>query len=64
MLVDAEPVVRHAAANALQIIDAAWRLSPDAQKAIPQLEAALKDSEYWVRESAVKALARIRGQQP
>ena len=32
-----------------------------AQKASPELEAALKHKEYWVRESAAKALARIRG---
>jgi len=30
-----------------------------AQSAVPQLKAALKDKEYWVRQSAASALARI-----
>lgn len=59
-LVDKESVVRHGSANALQIINFQWRISEEAQKAIPFLEAALKDEEYWVREAATKALARIR----
>ena len=59
-LVDKESVVRHGAANALQIINFQWRISEEAQKAIPFLESALKDDEYWVREAATKALARIK----
>ena len=59
-MVDKESVVRHGAANALQIINFQWRISEEAQKAIPFLEAAQKDEEYWVREAATKALARIR----
>jgi len=59
-LVDRESVVRHAAANALQIISFKWQISEEAKEAIPFLEASLKDEEYWVRESAAKALARIR----
>lgn len=59
-LVDKESVVRHGAANALQIINFQWRISEEAQKAIPFLEAAQKDDEYWVREAATKALARIK----
>ena len=59
-MVDKESVVRHGAANALQIINFQWRISEEAQKAIPFLEAAQKDEEYWVREAATKARARIR----
>ena len=49
-------------AAALQNPSAGVRLkAAAAQKASPELEAALKHKEYWVRESAAKALARIRG---
>ncbi len=59
-LIDRESVVRHAAANALQIINFEWRISEEAQKMVPLLEAGLDNEEYWVREAAAKALARIR----
>jgi HEAT repeat protein len=59
-LIDKESAVRHGAANALQIINCEWRISDEAQKAVPTLEAALNDREYWVREAAAKALNRIR----
>ena len=59
-LIDKESVVRHAAANALQVINCEWRISEEAQKSIPQLEATLNDHEYWVRDAATKALNRIK----
>jgi HEAT repeat protein len=59
-LIDRESIVRHAAANALQVINFKWQISEEAQKAIPYLEESLKHEEYWVREAASKALARIR----
>lgn len=59
-LVDPESAVRHGASNVLQIIDCDWRWSKEAEEAVPRLEAALNDSEYWVREAAAKALNRIR----
>jgi HEAT repeat protein len=59
-LVDSESAVRHTAANVLQVINCDWRWSKEAQEAVPRLEAALNDSEYWVREAAGKALNRIR----
>ncbi len=59
-LIDPESTVRHAAANALQVLNCDWRISEEAKKAIPFLEAALHDREFWVREAAGKALNRIK----
>ncbi len=58
-LADAQSPVRQAAAAALRKIDQEWERSDGAREAIPQLEAALKHREYWVRQSAADALARI-----
>jgi len=59
VLKDPEDVVRQAAHYALNLIDPTWPQAPDAQLAVPQLQAALKSRDYWVRQAAASALARI-----
>jgi hypothetical protein len=58
-LIDSEDTVRQAATRALEMIEPSWPRTEFAHQAIPQLKAALKDKEYWVRQSAASALARI-----
>jgi HEAT repeat protein len=58
-LTDTQTSVRQAAASALRLIDAEWEKSTGARAAIPRLQAALKDREYWVRHSAAETLNRI-----
>jgi HEAT repeat protein len=59
VLKDSEDVVRQAAHYALNLIDPSWPQAPDAQTAVSQLQAALTSRDYWVRQSAASALARI-----
>jgi HEAT repeat protein len=61
MLVDTESSVRNATANSLREIDLHWDKSEAARLAVPELEAALKHHEYWVRHSAGKLLERLNG---
>jgi HEAT repeat protein len=58
-LIDPEDTVRQAANYSLQILDPNWPESEIAHAIAPQLKAALKDQEYWVRQSAASILARI-----
>jgi HEAT repeat protein len=53
--------VRNATANSLQEIDLHWDKSEAAHAAVPELQAALKHHEYWVRHSAGKLLERLNG---
>jgi HEAT repeat protein len=58
-LKDENSSVRQAAKGSLRQIDRQWEISPGAQSAIPELEAALTDREYWVAQSAADTLAKI-----
>jgi len=58
-LKDENSSVRQAAKAALRQIDRQWELTPGAQNAIPELEAAINDREYWVAQSAADTLAKI-----
>jgi HEAT repeat protein len=58
-LKDAEDTVRQAAGRALTALDPNWESSDAARAVVPQLKAALKDKEYWVRQSAASVLAKI-----
>lgn len=64
VLKDPEDVVRQAAHYALNLIDPAWAQAPDAQMAVPQLQGATKSRDYWVRQAATGALARIQEAAP
>jgi HEAT repeat protein len=58
-LKDENSAVRQAAKGSLRQIDRQWEISPGAQSAIPELEAAINDREYWVAQSAADTLAKI-----
>jgi HEAT repeat protein len=58
-LTDSQTSVRRAAAGTLRLIDREWERSEAAQRAIPELKAALKHKEYWVRQAATEALAQV-----
>ena len=64
LLADRDRGVRQAVANALDCIDKSWVNSEPARHAIPKLEAAVKDKDYWVRTHAAEALARIGKPEP
>ncbi|MBM3847580.1 MAG: HEAT repeat domain-containing protein [Verrucomicrobia bacterium] len=58
-LADEQRTVRETAAGVLIKIDPKWETTDEAQKAIPDLEAAHRSREYWVRLAADEALKRI-----
>ncbi|MCI0745775.1 MAG: HEAT repeat domain-containing protein [Verrucomicrobia subdivision 3 bacterium] len=58
-LTDSQSSVRQAAAVALRDIDAHWEGSAEVQSAVPELNTALKDRDYWVRHAARDTLTRI-----
>lgn len=58
-LADAQSSVRHAAVCALRDIEPEWERASEATAAVPELQAAFKDREYWVRHAARDALQRI-----
>jgi HEAT repeat protein len=58
-LTDTQTSVRQAAASALRVTNEEWEKSEGARKAVPRLQAALKDREYWVRHCAADTLNRI-----
>jgi HEAT repeat protein len=58
-MTDEERAVRHAAEMALARIDPNWICSEAAQRAAPQLEAALNDQRGWVRSAAAQVLAKL-----
>lgn len=62
LLIDRHEPVRKAAEVALTKIDAFWETSHGAQNAMPQVEAATKDDDYWVKHSANALLKRLKGE--
>ena len=62
-LTDAESSVRQAAARALRMIDPYWERSGIALRAIPGLQIALKNKEYWVRYTAADVLNKLGNSQ-
>ena len=56
--------VRALATTALRRLDRNWEKSAAAKRAIPELRAALKHKEYWVRQAAADALAKIGEMRP
>ena len=60
-LIDRHETVRQFAEAALVKINPEWDKSPEAFQAVPVLEAAAQDKEYWVRQSATTVLKRIVG---
>ena len=59
MVVDDQDSVRQAAFAMLTTLDLRWERSEAARAAMPMLQDALKHSQYWIRQSAADALARI-----
>jgi HEAT repeat protein len=59
MVVDDQDSVRQAAFAMLSAIDMRWERSETARAAMPMLQEALKHSQYWTRQAAADALARI-----
>lgn len=59
-LKDENSSVRLAAKAALRMIDQQWEISPQAESVLPELEAAARDPEYWVAQSAADTLAKIK----
>ena len=58
-LKDEKSNVRQCAMAALNVIDPNWAHTEAARAAASQLQEALKHTEYWVRQSAADALARM-----
>jgi HEAT repeat protein len=58
-LTDSQTMVRQNAAFALRGIDPDWDRFDEARAAIPELQNALKNREYWVRQAAREAIKRI-----
>lgn len=58
-LCDGESSVRQASASALMRVDRNWQGSEAAQRTLPELRAALKSRDYWVRQSASEVLTKI-----
>ncbi|MEY4386918.1 MAG: hypothetical protein RLY20_2201 [Verrucomicrobiota bacterium] len=60
-LIDEQDSVRQLALVALTSINPNWEQTPEAQAVMPAFQEALKSNQYWVRQSAADALARISG---
>lgn len=58
-LKDEHSGVRHAAASALRVLDPRWEESERARAAVPELRAALKHKDYYVRQAATDVLAKM-----
>lgn len=58
-VVDEHDSVRQVATATLTTIDMHWERSEAARVSMPMLQEALKHPQYWVRQSAADALARI-----
>ncbi len=58
-LTDSQTMVRQCAAHALRDIEPDWDKYPEARSVMPQLQEALKDREYWVRQAARETIKRI-----
>jgi HEAT repeat protein len=58
-MTDSHSTVRQAAANSLRRIEPYWERSEAAFSAIPNLQAALKHKDYWVRHSAADVLKKL-----
>jgi HEAT repeat protein len=63
-LTDSEGVVRQGAMRSLRLIDAYWERSEQAMKVVPELQQCLRSRDYWVRQSAAEALAKLGQAQP
>ncbi len=63
-LTDGEGVIRGGALRALRQVDPYWERSEQAAKMIPELQQCLRSREYWVRQSAAEALAKLGQAQP
>lgn len=59
LMVDAQATIRQAAAAALRRIEPYWERSEAALRAIPAIQASLKNREYWVRHSAADLLKKL-----
>jgi HEAT repeat protein len=58
-LKDENSSVRQAAKASLRQIDRQWEISPGAESVLADLEASVRDKEYWVAQSAADTLAKI-----
>jgi len=59
-LLDPESCVRNAAANSLQNVDRHWKQAEGVRRALPEIKAALKHRDYWIRNSAAKLLEQLK----
>lgn len=64
LLKDDHSNVRSAAAAALRTLDPAWEQTDAARAALPELRAALKHKDYWVRQAAAETLAAMGEARP
>lgn len=60
---DEKGIVRQRAQAALTAIDPKWAQTDAARAAAPQLQEALRHTDYWVRQSAADALGRLNQSQ-
>ena len=58
-LLDTESSVRNAAANSLQNVDRHWKEAEGVRQALPEIKAALKHRDYWIRNCAAKLLEQL-----
>jgi HEAT repeat protein len=58
-LKDENSGVRHTATATLRALDPEWEKSERARAALPELKAALKHKDYYVRQAATDALAKM-----
>jgi HEAT repeat protein len=58
-MLDPESCVRAAAANSLQNVDRHWKQAEGVRQALPEIRAALKHRDYWIRNSAAKLLEQL-----
>jgi len=62
LLTDGDEAVRDAARKSLDQLDPQWPKTDAAKRAVPRLEAALNDENYWVGLAATTALKLIAGE--
>ena len=63
-LTDVEGSIRQAAMRSLRLIDPFWERSEQALKVVPVLQQCLRSRDYWIRQSAAEALAKLGQAQP
>ena len=63
-LTDVEGAIRGAAMRSLRLINPYWERTDGALKCVPALQQCLRSRDYWIRQSAAEALAKLGQAQP